>query len=157
MADIEIGKELKFENLISLRKRMTQAEMQQELIKLGSYMKENNIRKVGPLISATFAIEEINGQQLIDSEFLIPIDRKVDLPSEYKYKDKFHLVNAVYIRYVGDPHGLQQPYNELSLYLQENNLQQITVGYNVNVNDEKVHLGEQHIIDVYMGVNPSIL
>lgn len=88
MADIEIGKELKFENLISLRKRMTQEEMQQELNKLGNYMKEINIKKIGTLISATFAIEDVNGQQLIDSEFLILVDRKVDLQSEYKFREK---------------------------------------------------------------------
>jgi len=60
MEGIETGKELKFENLISLKKKMTQKEIPEELKRLGSYLKENNIKKVGPLITATFAVEVIN-------------------------------------------------------------------------------------------------
>jgi len=157
MEGIETGKVLKFENLISLRKKMTQQQIQEELMKLGNYLKENNIKKVGPLITATFAVEDVNGQQLIDSEFLIPVDQKASLPNEYKFKEKFHLVNAVYKRYVGNLFELQGAYSEIMNYIQQRSFHQITAGYNVNVNEEEAAKGAEPIIDIYIGVNPSIL
>jgi hypothetical protein len=41
--------------------------------------------------------------------------------------------------------------------MKENELQQITSGYNININEKKVAAGETPIIDVYIGVNPSVL
>ncbi|OEF98974.1 hypothetical protein BHF71_10465 [Vulcanibacillus modesticaldus] len=157
MTGIETGKELKFENLISLRRKMTQQQLQEELMKLGKFLKENNINKVGPLISATFSVENVNGEQLIDSEFLVPVDKKVSLPNGYKFKEKFHLVNVVYKRYIGNPMYIQEAYNELLQFIQQNGLQQITAAYNVNVNEEEVAEGAEPIIDIYFEINSSML
>ncbi|OGO78603.1 MAG: hypothetical protein A2Y23_09975 [Clostridiales bacterium GWB2_37_7] len=59
---------------------------------------------------------------------------------------------------IGNPALLQNTYNEIMNYLKQNNLQQITAGYNVNV--KELQLGQsldEMIVDVYFGVNPSIL
>lgn len=91
-------------------------------------------------------------------EILVPIDRQVELIGEYRLKKVFHLVNAVSIRHHGDPNLLQNSYNELMAYLRENGLQQITSAYNVNVNDLQPGQSlDEMIIDVYIGINPSIL
>ena len=37
MAEIKTEKELKLENVLSLRKKMTQPEMQQEMMKIGKF------------------------------------------------------------------------------------------------------------------------
>lgn len=38
MFNIEIGKELKLNNIISLRKKMTQEEVEKEMIKIGDFL-----------------------------------------------------------------------------------------------------------------------
>ena len=158
MSIIENNKELKLENVLSLRKKMGQADVPQEMMKIGGFLKRNDIKKNGPIVTATFNIEKTNEEPILDMEILVPMDRQVELSGEYKLKKVFHLVNAVLIRHHGDPNLLQNTYNELMAYIKEKGLQQITTAYNVNIKDLQPgqSLGEM-IIDVYIGVNPSIL
>jgi effector-binding domain-containing protein len=155
---IEKGKELRLENLLSLRKKLTQEEVNIELDKISKFLDEKGIKKNGSLVTATFGIESQSGHPTLDIELLLPMDKKVELPPEYKLKEVFHLVNAVYARHTGNPNLLQNTYNEMLSYIQENKLQQLTVGYNVQVN-ELIHVQsiDQLAIDVYIGVSPNIL
>lgn len=155
--DIENNKSLKIENSISVRRKMTQEEAQLEITKILQYLESNQIQQNGPMIYTTHNVERVGGEEILDMEFIVPVDRKIDVPDDYQFKPIFHLVNAIYKRHVGHPERLQDTYDELLNYLQENQLQQITSGYNVSVNDDEVALGEPPIIDVYIGVNPSIL
>lgn len=158
MRIMKIGKEFKIENVLSLRKKMTQAQIQQEMMSIGEFLEQNNYKKNGPIVTATFAIDQSNGQPLLDMEILVPIDKPAKLYGEYKLKDVFHLMNAVYTRHEGNPNTLEITYNELNQYISENGLQPITAAYNVNVVD--LHPGQSMddmIVDVYIGVNPSIL
>ena len=157
MAIVEKGKEIKLQNLLSLRRKMTQAEINEEMMKIGKILEANGIKKNGPIITATFAIETVGGQPLLDMEVLVPMDKRVELPPEYKVKDLFHMVNAVYARHKGNPALLQNTYNEMMTYIQQNSLQQITAGYNVTVKDVLPGMSvEEMVIDVYIGVNPSV-
>jgi len=86
------------------------------------------------------------------------MDKRVELEGEYRVKDLFHLVNAVYARHEGNPATLQGTYNEMMAYMQKNQLQQITVGYNVNVKDMLPGMSiDELVMDVYIGVNLSML
>ncbi|MHB8062261.1 MAG: AraC family transcriptional regulator [Ruminiclostridium sp.] len=155
---IENGKELKIENLLSLRKKMTQAEANTEMMKIGKMFEEKGIKKNGPVITATFAIETIGGQALLDMEIFVPMDKKVELTGEYRFKALFHMVNAVYARHVGNPAMLQNTYNEMMAFIQQNDLQQITAGYNVTVKDMLPGISlDELVMDVYIGVNPNVL
>lgn len=157
LMNVETGKSIKVHNLVSIRKKMTQDQVQYEVMKMGQLMKEKGIKKDGPMISATFGVEIVDGRQLLDMEFLVPVDKEVDLPEEYTFKKKFHLVNALYTRHEGDLIALESTYQKLQKYMNENTLQPITSAYNMNVNEEQVTKGEQPIIDLYIGVNPSVL
>ncbi len=158
MPIIENNKELRLENVLSLRKKMRQADVQQEMMKIGEFFKKNNIKKNGPIVTATFNIEKINEEPILDMEILVPMDREVNLSGEYRFKKTFHLINAVSIRHHGDPNLLQNTYNELMTYIKKNGLQQITTAYNVNIKDlEPGQSLSEMVIDVYIGINPSIL
>ncbi|MBM7615048.1 DUF5085 family protein [Alkaliphilus hydrothermalis] len=135
MINIETGKELKLENVLSLRKKMTEMDVHQEMVKIGKFIEDNGIVKTGPVITATFTVEQANGQQLLDMEILVPINKKIGNIGGYKTKDIFHLVNAIYARHHGNPNLLQNVYQEMIGYMQRNNLQQITPGYNAGPGD----------------------
>ncbi|WBW97678.1 AraC family transcriptional regulator [Oceanirhabdus sp. W0125-5] len=156
--NIRENQEIKFENLLSFRGKMTQQELTNEMMKIGQVLKDLGVKKNGPIISTTFSVELIDGQQVMDSEFLIPLDKEVELPKEYSFKKVFHLVNALCIRHNGNPNLIQNTYNQLNTFIQENRLQPITSGYNIPVNEvtDPSKLDEV-IIDVYIGVNPCII
>ena len=158
MTVIETGKSLGLENVLSLRKKMTQPEVQQEMIRIGQYLKEKGIKKNGPVVTATFAMEQVEGQPLLDMETLVPMDKQVDLGGEYRLKKVFHLVNAVYARHEGNPNLLQNTLNQVVQYMRDHGLRQITTAYNVNVKELRSgESPESMVVDVYIGLDPSTL
>jgi len=154
MADIETGKELKFENLISLRKKIIQEEFQLEIEEIGRFLESKNIKKNGPLITTILNIEVINGIQVFDTEILVPIEKKIDFSEKYSFKKIFYLTNAVYLRHTGSLIDLGNTYDRILSYIDENKLRQITSAYNLYIENGDL---ENIIIDVYIGINPSIL
>ncbi len=155
---IESGKELKLENVLSLRKRMTQGEINNEMVKMGKFLQENGIRKAGPIVTVTFAIEEHYGQHLMDMEILVPIDKVYDFSGEYVNKPLFYISDAVCARHEGNPSTLQNTYNDILAFIQQNKLQQVTAGYNVQVKELLPGMtADEMIIDVYIGVSRNVL
>lgn len=154
---IETDKSIRFENVASFRKKMKESEVELEVGRFVDYLKRGGAQKNGPMITATFGIEVTEEGKVLDMEFLVPIDRLLELPMEYSFKPIFHLVHAIYSRYIGDPLEIQNTYVKIVDYIKNNQLQQITAGYNVIINDEQVIYGETSIIDIYIGLNPSLL
>jgi len=155
---IKEGTEVYFENLLSIRKKVFQTEIQKELIGIAEHMKKNQAMKAGPLITSTFSSSIVNGLHLLDMEIMIPINKVIYDEEDYTLKKKFHLVNAVTCRHVGNPETIQNTYDSLINYISDKQLQQITAAYNVYEKDssEIVSLDDM-IIAVYIGVNPSVL
>ncbi|GIP17638.1 hypothetical protein J40TS1_32800 [Paenibacillus montaniterrae] len=152
---IEQGKTLRYEKVASFRGKLTASEINDALQHFVRKLQESGAQKAGPMISATHSVEIVNGEQMLDIEFLVAIDRVIELNSPYKFKDVFQLVNALYTRYVGDPNKIEDAYNELFTYILRHELQQITSVYNVNVNDDKIQYGESPFFDLYISINPN--
>ncbi|MFZ5988053.1 MAG: AraC family transcriptional regulator [Bacillota bacterium] len=155
MAVIEIGKELYLENVISLRKKLKQEEINNEFINIERFMQLNGVKKTSPIVTTTHSID-YNG--IIDFEILISIDRSISNLTEYQLKPIFRIVNAVYARHEGNPALLQDVYNEMTDFIMKNNMRQITPGYNVMMQEVTPTMNlEDFIIDVYIGVSENIL
>lgn len=158
MQSINRKTELKFENLLSLKGKIRQSDIPDEMMKIGKYLRKKGIRKKGPIITTTFDMEMVDEEPILDMEILVPLNKHLELDEGYKLKKTFNLVNAVSIRHEGDPNQLQDAYNRLLSYIETNRLQRITPVYNVYVNDLTAEQSlEEMIIDVYIGINPSIL
>ncbi|MHB8062262.1 MAG: AraC family transcriptional regulator [Ruminiclostridium sp.] len=158
MAIAEAEKEFRLENVLSLKKIWHKKKINSEMIKIGKFLQYNELKKAGSIITATFAIETQNGQPLLDMEILVPIDKKIELPREYVFKPVFHIVNAIYARHEGNPKTFQNTYNDMLTYIQQNKLQQLTAGYNVQVKDLMSGVTpDDMVVDVYIGVNPNTL
>lgn len=152
---IETGQSLRFENVVAFRKKMKVFDIQNEVNKFVQVLQENGAIKSGPMISVTFGAEMLNGVQALDMQFLVPIDRVINLSEEYQFKPVFHLVNAIYTRYNGNPIHIESVYNELLNFIKINHLVQITSAYNVNISVDEAN--QNHIIDIYIGISSSLL
>ena len=155
---IQQNKQLRMENVLSLRRKMTQIEMQQEMSSIGGFLKKQGVSKSGPVVTATFQVEEQNGQQIMDIEILVPLDQPIEPSKAYTFKPIFNLVNALYIRHEGSPVYFQDTVNQLNEYINKNNLQVITATYSVMIKEaaNEKELNDM-IIDLYVGINTSIL
>lgn len=156
--EIKENQELIMENVLSFRGKVTQQQMQEEMMKIGQELQKLGIQKNGPITTATYSVEEVSGEQLMDIEILVPLDKQVQLPKEYTLKTTIKIVNALSIRHEGHPMKLQEAINELNEYILEHKKQVITATYNVTVKDAmKQEDLERMIIDVYVGCNPCIV
>ncbi|EPZ37559.1 Transcriptional regulator, effector-binding domain/component [Anoxybacillus ayderensis] len=155
MLEILTNQEIIFGNVVSYRGKIKQSQFNEVLTKMIKLLEGMNVNKEGPLITTTFNVESVGNENVFDMEILIPIDKKIELPKGYVFKDVFHLVHAISTRYIGDPIGLQDVYNQLIGFISRNKLQPITTAYNVYINDTSFFKGEPPVIDVYIGINPS--
>lgn len=91
-------------------------------------------------------------------EILIPIDKKSEKSEVFNFKKEFILTNAIKAIHKGNPMMLQNTFNEINSYMQQNNLQPITSAYNVTIQDAKDMSEIDNVeIHIYVGINPNIL
>ena len=155
---IKDNQELRMTNVLSLRKKLSTIELQSETVRIGKFIEEGGYTKTGPTVTATFAVDQQAGTQVLDVEMLIPLDKEFIPPDGCVCKPEIILTNAVSIRHTGNPSGLQGTCNLLMAYIQENGLQPITCGYNVTIKEPKTPAEvDQMIVDVYIGLSPNTL
>lgn len=94
---------LEMENVISFRGKVTQQQMSQIVKEMEQIISENSAEKKGSSATATFAVESNGSQSIMDIEILIPLNKEIRVPSDYKFKPIFRLNNAVKIRHQGNP------------------------------------------------------
>lgn len=155
---VKENQELLLQNVLSFRGKVTQRQMQEEMMKIGQVLQNLGAQKNGPITTATYTVEQAGNEQLMDIEILVPLDRQVNLPNEYNLKPIIKIVNALSIRHEGHPGKLQETIDELNEYIIEHAKQVITPTYNVTVKDvERQEDLDQMIIDIYVGINSNIL
>jgi hypothetical protein len=148
------NQELHMTNVLSFRRKLTQAELQIEAARIGQFIKDGGYAKAGPSVSATFAVDGAT----MDFELLIPLDKPFVPPEGCTCKPVFKLVNAISIRHIGNPATLQETLETLIAYIQKKQFQAITSAYSVTVQDAQTpDMVNQMIVDVYIGVSPNIL
>ena len=154
--EIKENQDLIMENVLSFRGKVTQQQMQEEMVKIGQVFHNLSVKKDGPITIATYAVEQAGNEQVMDIEILIPLDRDVALPNEYTFKPIIKIVNALCIRHEGHPGKLQDTINILNTYILEHRKQVLTATYNVTVRDAMSQEElEDMVIDVYVGCNPN--
>ncbi|UJF34225.1 DUF5085 family protein [Paenibacillus hexagrammi] len=142
---IEQGKQLQFHNVASFRKKMRQQDVQRELEAFMQMLKHRGLSKNGPMITATYGAELVNGEQWIDMEFLLPVSGSFEPLDCYQFRSEFSIVSALYTRHTGGHMDIHQTYAKLVDFIQVNQLNPIRVSYHVSVNEN----------DMVMGENPS--
>ena len=117
--NIKENQELRMSNILSFRKRLSPADMPRETERIGRFIESGGYQKTGPTVTATFAVEQQDGAQILDVEVLVPLDKPFTPPEGCTCKPEFLLTNAVTIRHTGNPAGLQETCNQLMAYIQE--------------------------------------
>ncbi len=152
------NQELRMENILSFRSKMTHTQVQQELNEIDRFIQLNKLSKSGPSVTVTYSIEDHEGQQLLDTEVLIPICEHFTETEKYKCKNLFHLKGAIKARHNGNPQLLGNTINTLLHAIHENKWHQLTPVYCVNVKELPPNKDfNKMVIDTYIGVSTSIL
>ena len=90
----------------------------------------------------------------MDMEILIPIDKEIKVPANYRFNKKFLLTNALMIKHYGNPTYIESTTMLLNKYIKDHNLDPITTAYNVMPQQKSP---TQMSIDIYIGISPNLL
>lgn len=152
MKEIKLNQELEANNLLSFRGKVKPYELDSIIKDMEQKIKDANVERLGNPITATYAMDA----EGVEIEVLLPINQKMECVGDYKFKEKIKITNAALLAYKGNPDGLQNACNELNQFMVENQLQPITVGYNITKHIDPNNI-EDTKIDVYVGISPNIL
>jgi len=147
---------LEMENVVSFRAKMNKNDLAFRAKEIDRLLENNDAHKNGPSVTATFSVEQSAYGPLMDIELLVPIDKKIDVPDGYKFKERFYLTNALKIKHVGDLSKMQNTARELNEFISSNKLVPISTGYNVTLNEPKSPI-ETAEVDIYISVSPNRL
>ena len=148
-------KELRLANLVSIRRKMSQRELAEEVQNMKTMITDSGV-KAGDLVTATFTAEtNEKGEVIMDVEILCPVDKEISVMQPYKYKKEIYIINALMAEFSGAASDVATVYNEINKYIMEHKLQPVTAAYTVNKN--MVNEGNRADIAVYVGINPNIL
>ncbi|WP_310601577.1 AraC family transcriptional regulator [Anaerosporobacter sp.] len=150
------NQEIEEKNLLSIRKNVTQQEIEQVLTEMHSYIKESGAEIVGKTITATHGISSNKGYTILDLEILIPLDKEILTGNIYSFKKNFKITNAIKVTHKGNPALLDETCNELNQYIARNKLVPITVGYNMTLTADNKDKNNTEI-EIYVGISPNIL
>ena len=152
--DIQTGQQLNIRKLISFRKKVTAVELQGQVENLQFYTKSQGAKKIGGVISATYAVDG----DIMDVEVYIPVDKEVISTDEFSYKPQLFLHNCVTITHAGSPHSLNISMQALNEYIMQQKLTPMSVGF-VEIRSELANPNDLENFEarVYISVVPNIV
>ena len=147
---VEHGQTLEVKNVVSFRKNLPPAELQNSIDKILQYIGSCGAVKVNLVISATYAANET----MIDVEVYVPIDKVISSTVEFIYKPRLYLTNCLKASHKGHPNHLGNTLKKLNEYIVERQLQPISVVFIKNISE--VNSVEEILLlegDIYVSVS----
>lgn len=145
-------------NVLSYRGKMTQQELVEKSQEMDGIIQKSGSEKNGCAVTTTFSVEQGPNGPVLDMEMLVPLDREIPVPQGYVWKPDFLLSNALMVKHLGNPAGLQESIQELNRFISEHGLVPISTGYNVTVREAKTPMELDDVeVDIYVSVSPNKL
>lgn len=147
------NQDFKIINVLTFRKKINQQTAMCITQQIDSILLQNGAQKTGNTVSITHGISVENGQQIIDLEMMIPLDRKINAPDGFDFMPEFSLTNALQMRIEGNPQQLQTAIQKFAEYIRNKNFKPSTPLYVVAVKESTGPLDvDDMITDLYSGV-----
>lgn len=143
---------LEVENLISYRGMVSNEELNHIIDDMHESINISGFKVVGGPITAMHGISDNKN----DIELLLPVSGKAIGIAKYNFKEKIKIVNALVVKFIGNPLFLQKACDEMNQYILDKKLTPITVGYNMTRKVDPSNADNTEI-DIYVGISPNTL
>lgn len=158
IGSVEEGKQLLLRNVLSFRKNLDQQSLIEISKEIDEIIAKNEARKDGSVVTVTHNVTVENGQQFIDIEMMVPLDKEIVVPKGFVFLPKFLLNDAFKIRIVGSPQQMQDAVRILAEYIQNKNLKPNTPLYVVTVKEAKKQSELENMeTDIYVGIGSNMI
>ena len=146
---IKENSNLILKNVVSFRGKVTRKQMQQEMLEIKKLREQSILQKNAPIVTTTYTVEQVAGQQILEVEILVPVDRDINVPDKYNIIDRFEIIDAIYTQHQGGLSTLGNAIKELNRYIKENGKDTYNQIYNV-MTDNMCSKHPQTIFELYM-------
>ncbi len=145
---------LSLENVLVYRGELTPQSSIELLNKLDLVLQQNGAQKSGGTITVTHDVRVENGQQVINLEMLIPLDKAIVPTDGFSFLPIYMVKNALKVSVIGNPQQLEAAMQKIAEHMNENSLTPNTPPYIHTLKEEKNALEfEDMITEIYVGVN----
>ena len=142
-------------NLLVCEGTYYQHELNALIEKMKNIIAKNNAQRVGATISATLAVYEDSPK--FDILIMIPLNKEIEVTDlGFRFEPIFTLTNAVTIRHIGAPSGLSIAAETITKYIMENNLEPVSMGYNMTIREASSESEiNDMIVDIYIDIKKN--
>lgn len=153
--NVEERQSLILYNVLTFRGKINQQEIADISKEIDEILAQNSAKKEGSTVTVTHNVSVEKGEQVIDFEMMIPLNKEIIVPENFNFLPSFVLNDAIKVRIEGNPQQMQSAVQILVEYLKSNNLQPDTPLYVVTVREAKTALDiDDMITDLYTGIRP---
>ncbi|HEX3038480.1 MAG TPA: hypothetical protein VHO94_05765 [Oscillospiraceae bacterium] len=142
------NKQLRIRQALYFRKKLHPQEMNEEMKRISSFLKEKSIEHTWLIVSSNLIAEQTTSGYVIEIEIICPIEGEFQSNERYHYLENVLVDNALYVRYDGEEDHLQEAYEELSVYMKLNQLTPIESAYCVTIKEPTTN-DTNCIVDIY--------
>lgn len=150
---IEENQSLEIKNVLHFREKLNPQTSATITKQMDDLMRKYNASKSGSVITVTYAVTIENGQQTMDIEMFVPLDKEIEVQNPFDFIPVFHLSNALKVQITGNPQQLETAIKTLSEYIKTNQLTPITSAYVVTIKEARTQQElDEMITEVWVGV-----
>lgn len=140
--EILVNQSISFNNLLHFREKITTSQNIELQSKIAQILKVNEAKNLtNTTINITHGIELQDGQQVIDMEMFIPLDKPIynfNNHNEFNYINELCIENAIKLDFKGNQQDLQFSVQRLMNYIKDNQLSPKTPLYTATIVDQEV-------------------
>lgn len=153
MDGIKTNEVLIMKNVLSYRGKMNQHEMMNLSKQIDSILYENNVHRDGFTATVTHEIISDGEQTTVDFEIKVPLDKYIQVSNGFECLKEFKIENALKMKVHGNVEKVKRAVENLTCYIAENGLVQVTPIYIVTIKEARTILELEYMeTDVYVGI-----
>ena len=153
ISEIEKNQSLFLKNVLQIRKKIAPNNSFLISNEIDNFIEKNGAKKDGNTITITHNVTIENGEQVLDLEMMIPLNKEIEPFQEYNFLSEFSLNNALKVRIEGNPQQMQNAVQRMSEYVKNENLNVTTPLYVVTIKESKTNADIDYMItELYIGV-----
>ncbi|SFR80971.1 hypothetical protein [Anaeromicropila populeti] len=138
---IEEGYNLFFENVVVYRARLKQEDFQDAIQNVMTQIFNSGAKLEGKMMTVSHDSNWEDGQLVVDIEYILPIDKKIELTGKYKVINGYKFEKFILWKYCGSQDEFQSALCKFNQYLVEEKISPSTpmhIAYDTNMIEGKL-------------------
>lgn len=142
---------IKYDNVISYKFNTCDQKFISEYEEIKKLISDFEVIQIDNALITIFSVDFSSFEPVFSTELIVPVDRKITIPSKYTFISPFKIDNVLILHSDEEKFLNYKDVDILIKYMTENNIIPVTSRYDSVVKDSKI-TGELKVKSMYIGV-----